>query len=88
MKGLVNVLDAFWELIPAATTAGFIASLIDEMVHDAASAAGTQSLERIGSGANARRWETPAGSSWVKGALKGEPLARAFKTDQTFSISP
>jgi hypothetical protein len=39
VKGLVGVLDAFWELLPAATTAGFIAALIDDMVHDTASAA-------------------------------------------------
>jgi condensin-2 complex subunit G2 len=38
VTGTLKVLDTFWELIPAVTTASFIACMVDEMVHDAAAA--------------------------------------------------
>ncbi|KAK3244146.1 hypothetical protein CYMTET_46231 [Cymbomonas tetramitiformis] len=37
--GVVGVLDVYWELIPAATTASYIACIVDDLVHDCTSPA-------------------------------------------------
>ena len=32
VPGVISILDTYWELIPAATTAGFIACIVDDLV--------------------------------------------------------